>query len=70
MGKIMAIDYGKKRCGIAVTDDMKIIASGLDTVETEKIFDFLKDYYNKIGNTIAPLLSERAKSWLRSQIEF
>lgn len=32
--------------------------------------DFLKDYYNKIGNTIAPLLSERAKSWLRSQIEF
>lgn len=45
MGKIMAIDYGKKRCGIAVTDDMQIIASGLETVETENIFEFLKKYF-------------------------
>ena len=46
MGQIMAIDYGKKRTGIAVTDDMQIIASGLDTVETAKIFDFLKKYFS------------------------
>jgi len=47
MGKVLAIDYGKKRCGIAVTDDMQIIASGLTTVETPKLLAFLKDYINK-----------------------
>lgn len=41
----MAIDYGRKRVGIAVTDPMKIIASGLQTVSTHQIFDFLKDYF-------------------------
>ena len=45
MGKIMAVDYGKKRCGIAVTDDLQIIASGLETVPTEIIFSFLKRYF-------------------------
>lgn len=44
MPKALAIDYGKKRCGIAVTDDLKIIASGLKTVETANIFKFLKEY--------------------------
>jgi putative Holliday junction resolvase len=47
MGKVLAIDYGKKRCGIAVTDDMQIIASGLTTVETPKLLAFLKDYTYK-----------------------
>lgn len=47
MGQIMAIDYGKKRTGIAVTDDMQIIASGLDTVETAGIFEFLKKYFSE-----------------------
>lgn len=47
MGQIMAIDYGKKRTGIAVTDDMQIIASGLDTVETARIFEFLKKYFSE-----------------------
>jgi putative Holliday junction resolvase len=40
----MAIDYGKKRCGIAVTDTLQISANGLDTVLTENIFKFLKEY--------------------------
>jgi putative Holliday junction resolvase len=44
MGRIMAIDYGKKRTGIAVTDPMQIIASGLCTVETKLLPDWLKDY--------------------------
>ena len=45
MGQILAIDYGKVRTGIAVTDDMQIIASGLTTVETPKLVDFLKKYF-------------------------
>lgn len=40
MGQIISIDYGKARCGVAATDDMKIIASGLDTVETRFLIDF------------------------------
>lgn len=47
MGRILAIDYGKKRTGIAVTDPLKIIASALTTVETIQLFDFLKDYIQK-----------------------
>jgi putative Holliday junction resolvase len=45
MGKLLAIDYGKKRCGIAVTDDLQIIASGLTTVDTKELFEFLKTYF-------------------------
>jgi len=45
MGKIMAIDFGRKRTGIAVTDDFKIIASGLDTVETPSLMNFLHQYF-------------------------
>jgi|TARA_R110000751_G_scaffold259111_1_gene358434 putative Holliday junction resolvase len=44
MGRILAIDYGGKRTGIAVTDEMQIIASGLTTVETSKLMSFLKEY--------------------------
>lgn len=44
MGRILAIDYGSKRCGIAVTDEMQIIASGLTTVDTKNLINFLKTY--------------------------
>jgi putative Holliday junction resolvase len=44
MGRILAIDYGTKRTGIAVTDEMQIIASGLTTVDTKELVAFLKDY--------------------------
>ena len=47
MGRILAIDYGAKRTGLAVTDPLKIIASGLTTVETPKIISFLKEYIPK-----------------------
>lgn len=47
MGQILSIDYGKARTGIAVTDDMQIIASGLTTVETPKLTDFLKKYFSE-----------------------
>jgi putative holliday junction resolvase len=42
--RLLAIDYGAKRTGLAVTDPLKIIASALDTVPTEKVIDFLKKY--------------------------
>jgi putative Holliday junction resolvase len=44
MGRILAIDYGKVRTGLAVTDDLKIIASGLTTVQSDELIEFLKDY--------------------------
>ncbi|WP_299523684.1 Holliday junction resolvase RuvX [uncultured Lutibacter sp.] len=44
MGRILAIDYGEKRTGIAITDELQIIASGLTTIDTKKIFSFLTDY--------------------------
>lgn len=44
MPRIMAIDYGLKRTGIAVTDPLKIIASALTTIESAKIFTFLEEY--------------------------
>ena len=44
MGRILAIDYGSKRTGIAVTDEMQIIASGLTSVSTKNLIEFLKSY--------------------------
>ncbi|WP_405296282.1 Holliday junction resolvase RuvX [Algibacter sp. Ld11] len=47
MARILAIDYGTKRTGIAITDELQIIASGLTTVNTKEIFSFLKTYVSK-----------------------
>ncbi|MBI2729179.1 MAG: Holliday junction resolvase RuvX [Sphingobacteriales bacterium] len=47
MARIMAIDYGGKRTGLAVTDPLQIIANGLTTVDTKDIFPFLKTYFSK-----------------------
>lgn len=47
MPRILAIDYGQKRTGIAVTDELQIIASGLTTVPSETTLAFLKDYFEK-----------------------
>ena len=47
MARILAIDYGAKRTGIAVTDELKLIASGLTTVRTHDLESFLKDYFEK-----------------------
>lgn len=46
MGRILALDYGEKRTGIAVTDELRLIASGLTTVPTKELILFLKDYVN------------------------
>ncbi|MCG8699880.1 MAG: Holliday junction resolvase RuvX [Bacteroidales bacterium] len=47
MGRIMAIDYGQKRVGIAVTDPLQMIANGLNTIHSQDIYDFLTDYFSK-----------------------
>ena len=47
MGRILAIDYGLKRTGIAVTDPLRIIATSLETVETEKLINYLISYFQK-----------------------
>ena len=47
MGRIIAIDYGQKKVGFAVTDELQICANGLETVHVSKAFDFLKDYVSR-----------------------
>ena len=47
MSRILAIDYGLKRTGLAVTDPLQIIATGLTTVESKQLIPYLKDYFSK-----------------------
>lgn len=47
MARILSIDYGRKRVGVAVTDPLQIIANRLDTIATHTIWDFLKEYFEK-----------------------
>ena len=47
MSRIISIDYGLKRTGLAVTDPLKIIATGLTTVESKELIPFLKNYFSK-----------------------
>lgn len=47
MARILSIDYGKKRTGLAVTDPLKIIAGGLATVSTHELFDYIQAYVSR-----------------------
>ncbi len=47
MGRLLSIDYGRKRVGIAVTDPLKIIANGLTTIHSKDVIKFLEDYTSK-----------------------
>ena len=49
MGRVLAIDYGRKRCGIAVTDPLRICANGLPTIRSCDLIPFLKEYCPKEG---------------------
>lgn len=57
MGQILALDYGKKRCGLAATDDLQLIASGLETIDTPRLMDYLKNYFslNKVDEIVIGL---------------
>ena len=48
MARILAIDYGGKRTGLAVTDPLQIIATGLETIESKELIPFLKKYFSNI----------------------
>lgn len=61
MPRIIAIDYGLKRTGLAVTDPFKIIATGLTTVESPKLISFLKDYFKK--EPVELILIGEPKNW-------
>ena len=47
MGRILALDFGEKRTGVAITDELQIIASGLTTIATVELISFLKEYVLK-----------------------
>lgn len=57
MPRILAIDYGIKRTGIAVTDDFQIIATGLTTIPSDTAIEFLTDYFSK-ENVVTVLIGE------------
>jgi putative holliday junction resolvase len=61
MSRIMAIDYGLKRTGLAVTDPLQIIATGLMTIESPKLIAFLKDYFKK--EPVELILIGEPKNW-------
>ena len=61
MPRILAIDYGLKRTGLAVTDPLKIIASGLTTVESPKLIPFLKDYFKR--EPVELIIIGEPKNW-------
>jgi len=61
MARILCIDYGLKRTGIAVTDPLQIIATGLTTIDTANFIPFLKDYFSK--EQVELILMGEPKNW-------
>ena len=61
MPRILAIDYGLKRTGLAVTDPLQIIANGLTTVESPRLINFLKDYFRK--EEVEMIIVGEPKNW-------
>ena len=73
MARILSIDYGTKRTGIAITDELRMIASGLTTVETPKLIDFLRSYFDKENVSLVlvgqPLQKDGAPSDVEEHIQ-
>jgi putative Holliday junction resolvase len=61
MSRIISIDYGLKRTGLAVTDPLQIIATGLTTVESKQLIPFLKDYFAK--EEVELIIIGEPKNW-------
>jgi putative Holliday junction resolvase len=61
MPRILAIDYGLKRTGLAVTDPLQIIANGLTTVESPRLINFLKEYFKK--EEVEMIIIGEPKNW-------
>lgn len=69
MGRILALDYGSKRTGIAITDELQLIASGLTTVPTTELMDFLKKYISTEKVTLVLVGEPKQKDGTHSDIE-
>lgn len=69
MGRILALDYGSKRTGIAITDEMKLIASGLTTVATSNLMEFLKKYIASEKVALVLVGEPKQKDGTHSNIE-
>ncbi|MCC7401832.1 MAG: Holliday junction resolvase RuvX [Chitinophagaceae bacterium] len=65
MGRILSIDYGLKRTGLAVTDPLKIIATGLTTVDSKDLISFIKNYFAK--EEVELILIGEPKNWDESE---
>lgn len=61
MARILSIDYGLKRTGLAVTDPLQIIATGLATVESKQLIPFLKDYFAR--EEVELIIIGEPKNW-------
>ena len=69
MGRILALDYGSKRTGIAITDELQLIASGLTTVVTSELMIFLKQYIASEKVALVLVGEPKQKDGTRSSIE-
>ncbi len=69
MGRLLAIDYGGKRTGIAITDELQLIASGLTTVRTHDLMPFLKDYFETENVDLVIIGEPKQKDGSHSDIE-
>ncbi len=69
MGRILALDYGSKRTGIAITDELQLIASGLTTVATSELLDFLKKYIASENVELVLVGEPKQKDGTHSDIE-
>jgi len=69
MGRLLAIDYGSKRTGIAITDELQLIASGLTTVSTSELILFLKDYFSAEVVDLVIIGEPKQKDGTHSHIE-
>lgn len=69
MGRLLAIDYGGKRTGIAITDDLQLIASGLTTVRTHDLIPFLKNYFETENVDLVIIGEPKQKDGSHSDVE-
>ena len=69
MGRLLAIDYGTKRTGIAITDELKLIASGLTTVNTKELLKFLNKYFTSENVDVVLIGEPRQRDGTHSLIE-
>ncbi|MEM7187870.1 MAG: Holliday junction resolvase RuvX [Bacteroidota bacterium] len=69
MPRVLALDYGTKRTGVAVTDELQLIASGLTTVHTADLLSFLQDYFAEEDVALVLVGEPRQKDGTHSEVE-